>query len=39
MSKVTKADIILLIVAIIWGGGFVAGKMALTGADPFVILA
>lgn len=39
MSKAAKANIILLIVAIIWGGGFVAGKMALTGADPFVILA
>jgi len=39
MSKTTKANVTLLVVAIIWGGGFVAGKMALTGADPFVILA
>ena len=39
VSKTTKANLVLLLVAIIWGGGFVAGKMALTGADPFVILA
>ena len=34
-----KSNLVLLLVAVIWGGGFVAGKMALTGADPFVILA
>ena len=39
VSKATKANIVLLMVAIVWGGGFVAGKMALTGATPFVILA
>ena len=39
VSKTTKANLVLLMVAIVWGGGFVAGKMALTGATPFVILA
>ena len=39
VMKQAKANFVLLAVAVIWGGGFVAGKMALTGADPFVILA
>lgn len=33
------ADLVLLIVAFIWGGGFIAGKLALTTLSPFVILA
>ena len=27
--RVVQADLALLLVAIIWGGGFIAGKMAL----------
>lgn len=38
-KKTTAANAALFIVAMIWGGGFVAGKMALTGFEPFVILA
>ena len=39
-SKITpkKADGILFIVAIIWGGGFIAGKVALETASPQWIL-
>lgn len=33
-----QANLVLLLVAIIWGGGFVAGKMALTGTTAFAIL-
>jgi len=36
--KTKAANAALFIVAIIWGGGFVAGKMALTGLEPFIIL-
>ena len=32
------ANLILLIVAIIWGGGFIAGKMALTTLSPVAVL-
>ena len=33
-----KANFILFIVALIWGGGFIAGKMALTAATPMAII-
>lgn len=36
--KVFIAKISLFLVAIIWGGGFVAGKMAIGGTTPFVVL-
>lgn len=32
------ANLILLVVAVIWGGGFIAGKMALTTLTPVTIL-
>jgi len=32
------ADFVLLLVAAIWGGGFVAGKLALSGFSPLAIL-
>ena len=32
------ANITLFLVAIIWGGGFVAGKMAISGTTPFAVL-
>lgn len=38
-NKKLIANIALFLVAIIWGGGFVAGKMALTGSTPFVVIA
>ena len=38
MSRTARANLMLLLAAVLWGGGFVAGKMALTGAAPFVIL-
>ncbi|MPM83200.1 hypothetical protein SDC9_130263 [bioreactor metagenome] len=38
-NKTTAANAALFVVAVIWGGGYVAGKMALTGFEPFVILA
>lgn len=38
-NKTMAANAALFIVAIIWGGGYVAGKMALEGFEPFVILA
>lgn len=38
-TKELKADFLLLLAAIIWGGGFVAGKMALTSMQPFAVLA
>lgn len=34
-----KAEAMLLVVAIIWGGGFVAGKVAVSGASPEAVLA
>ena len=39
-SKITpkKADALLLVVAVIWGGGFIAGKVALETASPQWIL-
>lgn len=37
-SKAMIANLILLAVAIIWGGGFIAGKMALTTLTPVTIL-
>ncbi|MGN1333719.1 MAG: DMT family transporter [Anaerovoracaceae bacterium] len=37
-KKERAANLLLLLVAIIWGGGFVAGKMALTGLSPAAIL-
>ena len=37
-KKERAANFLLLVVAIIWGGGFVAGKMALTGLSPAAIL-
>ena len=33
-----KDNFILFIVALIWGGGFIAGKMALTAATPMAII-
>ena len=33
-----KANFILFIVALIWGGGFIAGKMSLTAATPMAII-
>lgn len=33
-----KAELLLLIVAIIWGGGFIAGKVALETASPLWII-
>ena len=38
-KKTILADLTLLSVAIIWGGGFVAGKMAIGGTAPFAVLA
>ncbi|MDW8801437.1 DMT family transporter [Clostridium sp. A1-XYC3] len=37
-DKALMADIALLIVAIIWGGGFIAGKIALFTMTPFYLL-
>ncbi len=37
-KKYFAADIMLFMVAAIWGGGFVTGKMALGGLSPEVIL-
>lgn len=37
-KKQMTANISLLLVAVIWGFGFVAGKMALTGMTPFAAL-
>lgn len=37
-NKELTANIILLIVAIIWGWGFVAGKQALTTLSPWAVL-
>lgn len=37
-QKIFISDIILLVVAAIWGGGFVAGKMALSELSPLAIL-
>ena len=38
-NKQTTANLILLLVAAIWGGGFIAGKMALTGLTPVAVIA
>lgn len=38
-KKVIRADIGLLFVAIFWGGGFVAGKFALTDMGPVTLMA
>lgn len=38
-NKQWRANFILLGVAAIWGGGFIAGKMALTGASPVMVIA
>lgn len=38
-NKQMAANLILLLVAAIWGGGFIAGKMALTGLTPTAIIA
>lgn len=38
-SKNAAADLALLIAAILWGGGFVASKVTLSGWTPFVVLA
>lgn len=37
-NKELTANIILLVVAIIWGWGFVAGKMALSTLSPWAVL-
>ena len=37
-NKEVIANLILLVVAIIWGGGFIAGKMALTTLKPVAVL-
>ena len=37
-SKELVANLILLAVAIIWGGGFIAGKMAITTLSPAAVL-
>ena len=37
-KKERAANFLLLLVAIIWGGGFVAGKMALTGLGTAAVL-
>lgn len=37
-SREAKARLMLWITALIWGGGFVAGKMALTGLSPWGVL-
>lgn len=38
-KKVILADLGLLLVAIFWGGGFVAGKFALEGLTPLAVVA
>lgn len=38
VNKMILADVTLLIVAVIWGGGFIAAKEALTTMTPFAIL-
>lgn len=37
-QKILLSDMVLLVVAAIWGGGFVAGKMALSELSPLAIL-
>lgn len=39
INRQTGANLILVMVAAIWGGGFIAGKMALTGMTPFSVIA
>lgn len=38
-NKQMTSNLILLMVAAIWGGGFIAGKMALTGLEPWAVIA
>jgi len=38
ISKALWADFLLLLAAAIWGGGFVAGKIALEGMSPLAVL-
>ena len=38
-NRQTGANLILVLVAAIWGGGFIAGKMALTDMEPFAVIA
>ena len=38
-SRSLRGGCMLLLAAVIWGGGFVAGKMALTTLTPFAVLA
>lgn len=37
-QRTTMANLILLAVAVVWGGGFIAGKMALTTLSPVAVL-
>ena len=37
-KKAIFANIALFFVALIWSGGFVAGKMSITGTTPFAVL-
>lgn len=37
-NKELSANLILILVAAIWGGGFVSGKLALSGLSPLAIL-
>ena len=37
--RVLYADLSLLAVAVIWGGGFVAGKASLSGFSPMAVVA
>ena len=38
-NKELRSELMLLLAAVIWGGGFVAGKLALTSLKPFAVLA
>ena len=38
-NRQNGANLILVLVAAIWGGGFIAGKMALTDMEPFAVIA
>lgn len=38
VKKSLLADISLLLVAFIWGGGFIAAKVALSSITPFYLL-
>lgn len=37
-KKALQADLALLLVAMLWGGGFIAGKVALNSFQPFTLL-